>query len=98
MSSRWLYLYENYAYNSYYDWHRINQTYDVNVGLGFIMKGSGNSTPEQNYTFVGKPNNGMITHAISSGGNESLIGNPYPSAIDARKFIIDNMYKYLPYY
>ncbi|WP_452227818.1 HYR-like domain-containing protein [Lacinutrix sp. MEBiC02404] len=95
MSSRWLYLFENYAYDSYINWHRIDQTYAINVGLGFTMKGSGNSTAYQNYTFVGQPNNGDITHVISASidpviGNESLIGNPYPSAIDANAVIASN--------
>jgi hypothetical protein len=58
---------------------------------------------EQQYTFAGKPNNGTIL--ISSddvdddGDNESeqdvtltttFVGNPYPSALDARQFIEDN--------
>ncbi len=43
----------------------------------------------QNYTFYGKPNNGDITLNINE-GNDYLIGNPYPSALDANQFIIDN--------
>jgi hypothetical protein len=89
MSSRWLYLYENYPVNSYADWSAINETSSVNVGLGFLMKGSGASTAEQNYTFIGKPNNGTITSPITA-NYEALVGNPYPSAIDAHEFINDN--------
>ena len=89
MSSRWLYLYENYPYDSYYDWHRISPTYDVNVGLGFTMKGSGSASSQQNYTFVGQPNNGTILRNIGA-GNEALLGNPYPSAIDANAVINNN--------
>ena len=43
--------------------------------------------------FVGLPNNGEITLALdkSSGDVNRLIGNPYPSAIDATEFILDNL-------
>lgn len=53
------------------------------------MKGSGTTNATQNYVFVGQPNNGTITNSIAS-GSSILIGNPYPSAIDANAFIIDN--------
>ncbi|SHN06002.1 Por secretion system C-terminal sorting domain-containing protein [Polaribacter sp. KT 15] len=54
---------------------------------GYIFKG-----PEvaQNYTFVGNPNDGELTTAV--GGSDSyLIGNPFPSAMNALKFIKDNI-------
>ncbi|SFO01507.1 HYR domain-containing protein, partial [Bizionia echini] len=92
LSSRWLYLYENYPADSYAAWNAINTNYDVPVGLGYTMKGSGVGHPIndlQNYTFVGKPNNGTILTPVT-GGNEALVGNPYPSAIDATQFINDN--------
>ncbi|OUR94318.1 hypothetical protein A9Q87_01335 [Flavobacteriales bacterium 34_180_T64] len=89
MSSRWLYLYENYPENSYADWNAINENSTVNVGLGFLMKGSGTTDPNQNYRFIGKPNNGTITSPITA-AYEALVGNPYPSAIDANEFINDN--------
>lgn len=89
LSSRWLYVYENYPINSYADWKKIDQNASVQVGLGFLMKGSGASTDDQNYTFVGKPNNGTITSPITA-NFEALVGNPYPSAIDANEFIDDN--------
>ncbi|WP_417860600.1 HYR domain-containing protein [Winogradskyella sediminis] len=88
ISSRWLYTYANLT-GTYAEWHRINQNTGISVGLGFTMKGSGIGNSEQNYTFSGQPNNGTITHTIN-GGNETLIGNPYPSAIDAHTFIEDN--------
>ena len=60
-------------------------------GEGFTMKGPGSGTPsqDQNYVFVGKPNNGDINLTLSA-GNEYLIGNPYASAIDANLFIAAN--------
>ncbi|WP_299523008.1 T9SS type A sorting domain-containing protein [uncultured Lutibacter sp.] len=53
------------------------------------MKGSNASTATQNYAFVGKPNNGIIELTVGA-NNDHLVGNPYPSSIDADKFIDDN--------
>jgi hypothetical protein len=89
LSSNWLYNFLNGAINDYSSWISINPTSNVNVGLGFTLKGSGAATPNQTYTFRGQPNNGTITHSIS-GLNLALVGNPYPSAIDANTFIDDN--------
>lgn len=89
MSSRWLYLYENFPISSYADWQSINENSSVPVGLGFLMKGSGAASSEQNYTFIGQPNNGTISTPITA-NYEALVGNPYPSAIDAHEFIYDN--------
>ena len=64
---------------------------------GYSMKGTSGSADilhSQNYTFRGIPNNGTILmeNMNSSGNGENyLIGNPYPSAIDAKEFIWDNM-------
>ncbi|WP_456440264.1 BspA family leucine-rich repeat surface protein [Psychroserpens sp.] len=89
MSSRWLYLFENYTEDSFADWNAISETTSIPVGLGFTMKGSGNSGSLQNYTFGGQPNNSTITSPVS-GGFQALVGNPYPSAIDGHAFINDN--------
>ncbi|GGG43983.1 hypothetical protein GCM10010976_14470 [Bizionia arctica] len=89
ISTRWLYLYESYPYDSYYDWHKIDQFYNIEVGLGFLMKGSGSASALQNYTFRGQPNTGTILRAIGS-NDEALLGNPYPSALDAMAVIADN--------
>ena len=45
----------------------------------------------QNYTFVGKPNNGLINSNTVLPDYLLLTGNPYPSALDAKKFIEDNI-------
>lgn len=89
LSSRWLYLYENFPVNDYAAWHAINESDFIPVGLGYLMKGSGSADASQNYTFVGKPNNGSISTPITA-TYEALVGNPYPSAIDAHEFINDN--------
>jgi len=51
--------------------------------------GTGALTSENNYVFTGTPNNGTIT-LPTNGGNDYLVGNPYPSAIDGAEFINDN--------
>ncbi|WP_242095162.1 HYR domain-containing protein [Aestuariivivens sediminicola] len=94
ISTRWLYAYENYVANTYANWRRLNQSTTFNIGLGHIMKGSGNNyvagtAGTQNYVFTGKPNNETITTPINAGYN-ALVGNPYPSALDANEFIFDN--------
>lgn len=85
----WLYTFDNYA-NEYANWNQIRETDPIRVGQGFTMKGSRTGTGTQNYTFVGKPNNGTI--ATNTVGSDQLLltGNPYPSALDATAFINDN--------
>ena len=89
LSRRWLYLYENYPENNYASWNSIDENTPISVGLGYIAKGPGSSDAIQNYRFKGQPNNGTYTTPINP-GNEALVGNPYPSAIDAQQFIMDN--------
>jgi Secretion system C-terminal sorting domain len=45
-----------------------------------------NSGSNQRYDFRGKPNDGTITRTVSN-GRRTLIGNPYPSAIDLKLFL-----------
>ncbi|WP_432672161.1 Ig-like domain-containing protein [Flavobacterium sp. SM2513] len=43
--------------------------------------------------FIGHPNNGQISHPVTGSENTkafNLIGNPYPSAMDATKFLDEN--------
>ncbi|WP_179019933.1 BspA family leucine-rich repeat surface protein [Winogradskyella forsetii] len=89
ISRRWLYLYENYLENNYASWNDIDENTTIPVGLGYTMKGSGNSNSTQNYVYRGQPNNGTIYSPISS-QYQALVGNPYPSAIDVNTFIDDN--------
>jgi hypothetical protein len=85
----WLYKFDNYG-NAYANWARIAETATIRVGQGFTMKGSGSQSATQNYTFVGKPNNGTITSNSVTLNQLLLTGNPYPSALDATAFINDN--------
>jgi len=86
----WIYKYPNLPDN-YNNWflNHVRSTGAIRVGEGFSLKGSGVVAPNQNYVFVGKPNNADVTHSIDA-NNIYLIGNPYPSAIDAHEFIRDN--------
>jgi hypothetical protein len=97
ISTNWLYKFYGAADN-YYAWSKINETSSLLAGEGFTMKGTGGAanipiSTRQNYVFKGLPNNGDITLALNktSGDVERLIGNPYPSAIDATEFILDNI-------
>ena len=89
LSSYWIFKFQNLT-NSYANWTSVGQNGTILAGQGFTLKGSNAATPKQNYTFVGKPNNGTITSTVAA-NNLNLCGNPYPSAIDADKFIDDNI-------
>ncbi len=89
LSSYWIFKYQNVA--SYFsNWSNVGQSGPLSAGYGFTLKGSNANTSFQNYTFIGKPNNGNIQVPIAS-GNMNLTGNPYPSALDAAAFITDNL-------
>ncbi|GEC73741.1 Por secretion system C-terminal sorting domain-containing protein [Flavobacterium flevense] len=85
----WLYKFDNYT-NAYANWVQMNENSSVRVGQGYTMKGSGAASSTQNYTFVGKPNNGLITSNTVSANQLLLAGNPYPSSLDSYAFINDN--------
>ncbi|ARV14510.1 T9SS type A sorting domain-containing protein [Polaribacter sp. SA4-12] len=71
------------------DWSRdMTETSTLNPTEGFNKKSTGNASG-QNYTFVGRPNDGEYTTDISA-GNYSLLGNPYPSPIDIDVFTTEN--------
>ena len=86
----WLFKFDNYA-NAYANWSQIRETSALRVGQGFTMKGSGAVSGTQNLTFVGKPNNGLITTNTVAANQLLLTGNPYPSALDSNAFILDNV-------
>ena len=88
INTMWLYKYIQ-GTGSYYDWVALDQNSALNPGEGYTMKGTGASGTDQNYVFYGAPNNGEYSMSINA-GEESLIGNPYPSAFDTNKFILDN--------
>lgn len=87
----WIWKYANQPDGDYSAWQHIRRTGTILPGEGYTMKGPGIGTvvDDQNYVFLGKPNNGDINLTLSA-GNDYLIGNPYASAIDANQFITDN--------
>ncbi|MFC0604838.1 T9SS type A sorting domain-containing protein [Winogradskyella pulchriflava] len=87
ISTRWLWTYVSSS--AYADWIFAGDTGDINPGLGFTMKGNGTaSTGNTTYDFRGKPNNGTMANPVAA-GDFTLVGNPYPSAMDSAAFIHD---------
>src|SRR5690606_8025231 len=96
MSSRWIYSFSEGLEADYSEWAHKGNLSPINVGLGFTMKGPGpgSTTGTQNYTFRGMPNNGTVSASVTAHptfNNQTLVGNPYPSAINALEFIRDNI-------
>ncbi|MGC6430552.1 MAG: LamG-like jellyroll fold domain-containing protein [Jejuia sp.] len=87
----WIWKFCNTNSDYFTSWHQVRSAGLVNVGEGFTMKGPGSGTvkDKQKYTLKGKPNNATVTRNVTL-GNDYLLGNPYPSAIDAEKFLMDN--------
>ncbi len=100
--SNYIYKWETLATNAnggQGNW--INTAENMSVGKGYIVRGAStfNNAAATSWTanFVGVPNNGIVPVTLSRGSNLpsvsvfddnwSLIGNPYPSAIDADSFI-----------
>jgi len=91
LADYWIWKFANQTDDDYASWQHVRSTGDLYAGEGFTMKGPGTGgiSTDQNYVFSGKPNNGDIDLTLGA-GNDYLVGNPYPSAIDAYEFITDN--------
>lgn len=93
IANYWIWKFANQPDDDYSAWQHVRSTGAIHAGEGYTMKGVantfGNISQEQNYVFTGKPNNGDINLTLN-GGNDYLVGNPYASAIDAVRFILDN--------
>lgn len=89
LSNYWIYKFQNLSAN-YANWTQVGENGILTVGQGYTLKGSGSDNNFQNYTFKGKPNNGIFTSFVGP-NNLNLSGNPYPSSLDAQKFIKDNL-------
>ena len=76
------------AANTYSEWFHVQGSTSINPGEGFTMKGTLGSGNAQRYDFRGKPNNGTIEVNVLN-NQFTLVGNPYPSAIDAVAYIHD---------
>tara|TARA_R110001592_G_scaffold78715_6_gene235933 strand:- start:46 stop:4989 length:4944 start_codon:yes stop_codon:yes gene_type:complete len=98
ISTYWMYTFYG-TDGDYYAWEKIDQDSLLMPGEGWTMKGtSGSAAVEsnQNYVFKGLPYNGDFTLPLDKtyktpGDKNRLIGNPYPSAMDASEFILDNL-------
>ncbi|WP_141384574.1 LamG-like jellyroll fold domain-containing protein, partial [Flavobacterium flevense] len=99
ISNRWIWTYNslrpesNTHWENYYQWQYKANTGLIAAGDGITMKGTGGTAPintTQNYVFTGKPNSGTINKFMAL-TQTYLIGNPYPSALDADEFIKDNL-------
>lgn len=86
ISSAWLWTFV--ASTDYAEWIYAGNNGDIAPGLGFSMKGTNGSSENQLYDFRGKPNNGTISNTVTT-AEWTLVGNPYPSAMDALDFIHD---------
>jgi len=86
IANYWIWSYVNGTDGN--DWVQKKSDGIMNRGEGFTMKSTGR-TP-QGFTFTGTPNDGTISISVSA-NTTSLLGNPYPSALDAVDFITDNI-------
>lgn len=105
IAGRWLYTYDSggSAITGYAGWSRFNDPNTVVAsGYGFTMKGvdaaslpnspnyrNFNGLNGQRYDFRGRPNNGTILVGVGN-DNNTLAGNPYPSALDLKRFLEEN--------
>ncbi|MDB2385268.1 Ig-like domain-containing protein [Polaribacter sp.] len=85
LAEYWIYTYDKD--DSAYNYIHQYSSGTIDPGKGYIFKGPGRL---QNYTFVGFPNDGDLTFSVD-GNNTLLIGNPYASAINSKRFIEDNL-------
>ena len=98
IASGWIYKYINS--NNYSQWVLVGGATSIAPGEGFTMKGTSgidatsvegvanNPGGAQRYDFRGKPNDGNITVAVGL-NNQTLTGNPYPSALHVNAFLLD---------
>ncbi|MFT7429378.1 MAG: hypothetical protein ACI9IZ_001876 [Nonlabens sp.] len=98
IAGRWLWTYDSggNATTGYAGWSIFNGAQTNKSGYGFTMKGvidngtlnngTFNAASGQRYDFRGRPNNGTIYIGVGN-DNATLAGNPYPSALDLKKFI-----------
>lgn len=98
IAQRWVFKF--ISSNNYSQWVAVNAATNIAAGEGFTMKGSSgndgttvngvqnNPGSAQRYDFRGKPNDGNISINVGA-NNMTLTGNPYPSALDVSKFLLD---------
>ncbi|NIJ46083.1 hypothetical protein FHR24_002561 [Wenyingzhuangia heitensis] len=82
MSTEWMLTYFNNG-----DWNVVRNTGEIPIGQGMTIKEPG--TEAQTYIAKGILNSGDYEFSLNK-YTTSLLGNPYPSALDANKFLDDN--------
>jgi hypothetical protein len=95
-------LWQMQSSGGYNGWQHVSNIGEVNPSNGFTMKGIPSSTANPNtIDFRGRPNTGDLTIDCNFTGTDSdpnsglttqvetLTGNPYPSTMDLKKFLID---------
>ncbi len=99
IASRWLWKFVNST--AYSQWSHVGNGQPIAPGEGFTMKGTAgtdntnvdgivnNPGGYQRIDFRGRPNDGDIVIPCMV-GQQTLTGNPYPSAIDLSYFLLDN--------
>jgi hypothetical protein len=98
ISQGWIFKY--LSSSLYSQWFGVYSASTLNPGEGFTMKGTAgtdatytdagvtnNPGSKQRYDFRGRPNDGDITINLAT-GMRTLTGNPYPSAIDLKAFLL----------
>jgi len=94
IADRWLFKYEQGVNTSGFAFIPASRGGDnlLAQGLGFTMKGTQgtsavNTGSNQQYDFRGRPNTGDISVQVAL--DFTLVGNPYPSALDLQAFLTD---------
>ena len=76
----------------------LNGTEEMVKGNGYNIRAPQpydiNNTAIFGGVFIGVPNNGTILGPVAAAERSNLLGNPYPSAIYADRFIVDNQANY----
>ena len=90
-ASQWFFSYDELSKS--WKWgDPLNSNMNLGRGYSIIAPEDFSNTVPQKYetTFKGIPNNGKITLDLGIGNTFSLIGNPYPSALNADVFLNKN--------
>ncbi|MGG7034985.1 MAG: T9SS sorting signal type C domain-containing protein [Flavobacterium sp.] len=81
------------TYDNKWMYESSSSVFKKGIGYSILAPEIANAGPTVfSHQFVGVPNNGNITVPVthSSSLSSKLVGNPYPSAINADKFIAEN--------
>ncbi|GEL10607.1 hypothetical protein FGL01_13460 [Flavobacterium glycines] len=89
----------NTLYDKYYSYNNgwqiiYNGAATMTAGRGYLVRAPQTfsitvAAVDTNPTFIGTPNNGVVSFIVA-GNQVHLLGNPYPSAIDADVFLNTN--------